>query len=53
MKQRRIYVAYDRRHGIPWASSFDREAIFDYAEDNELVVLDVEYIPEQEENHEG
>lgn len=47
-RHRDIYVAYDRRSGIPWAASFDRDEIFDYAEDNNLTVLDVKYFPAKE-----
>lgn len=49
-RDRAFYVAYDRRSGIPWAASFDKDAIFDYADDNQLVVLDVTYIPEKEKS---
>lgn len=48
MSKRRAYVAYNRRSGIPYAASFDRNKIFDYAALLDLVVLDVDWLPEDE-----
>lgn len=45
-EQRRPYVAYNRRSGHPWAASFDRDKIFDYAEKHHLVVIDVDWLEE-------
>ena len=35
------YVAYNRRSGIPWAFSLDEDKIYEYANDNNLVVMEV------------
>lgn len=45
-EQRRPYVAYNRRSGIPWMVSFDRDKIFDYALEHHLHVIDVGWLEE-------
>lgn len=45
----KAYVAYNRRSGIPWATSLDMDTIYDYADDNDLAVMEVKYLKPPEE----